>query len=411
MWVGWSAGDPMVGGLQGLVETAECQVVTLGARVSVVPGKWTDALLAAAAAGEGYDVGACAPYGELIVRGAVAPITELVASSKVIERDDFLPGAWNACTYQGKVYGVPGLEGGARLGLCWNKRMFERADLDPEKPPFTWEEAYAAHERLTRFAKADDAIQIGLDPYDAQGGWLDSNSPWAQATSWGIRWFDEQSLTFNIDAPAMVEAWETLNRFMAFIGPDRMAGFRQRYAGWTNVSSSIVRGTQAMQINGYWAPSQLSQLAPDPRTFGYSWLPVPEGRSPVRVQVLGSHCTFIPTISRRKDLAFRFAEFTCSPAAARVMFDLAGALAPRRSLVRSLDPSRYPGLDWFIGSIFENDELQGCAFLPTETQTMDTWQKLREKVMYGQMTAEAAVREMQADCTRTLRDLLAGGTP
>ncbi len=68
----------------------------------------------------------------------------------------------------GKIYGLPHTANG--MGLMYNRRLFEEAGLDPDKPPQTWDEvrAYARH------------IHINLDGVDgfnirnegALGGWM-----------------------------------------------------------------------------------------------------------------------------------------------------------------------------------------------------------------------------------------------
>lgn len=50
-------------------------------------------------------------------------------------------------TVDGKVYGYPLLVE-PQAALFWNKDMFEKAGLDPEKPPTSWDELYEVCEKL-----------------------------------------------------------------------------------------------------------------------------------------------------------------------------------------------------------------------------------------------------------------------
>ena len=52
--------------------------------------------------------------------------------------ENFWPGALKSVTWQGKLYGVP--TNNETHGFIWNKELFQRAGLDPETPPKTWEE-------------------------------------------------------------------------------------------------------------------------------------------------------------------------------------------------------------------------------------------------------------------------------
>ncbi len=52
--------------------------------------------------------------------------------------ENFWPGALKSLTWQGKLYGIP--TNNETHGFIWNKAIFEKAGLDPEKPPATWED-------------------------------------------------------------------------------------------------------------------------------------------------------------------------------------------------------------------------------------------------------------------------------
>lgn len=51
---------------------------------------------------------------------------------------DFWPGALKSVTYDGKSYGIP--TNNETMALIWNADIFERAGLDGEKPPATWDD-------------------------------------------------------------------------------------------------------------------------------------------------------------------------------------------------------------------------------------------------------------------------------
>ncbi|MFJ3652968.1 ABC transporter substrate-binding protein [Streptomyces nigra] len=70
-------------------------------------------------------------------------------------------------TVDGKVYGVP--RTGYSMGLIYNKALFEKAGLDPEKPPATWDEVRTAAKRIAGLGGGT----VGYADYSAQnqGGW------------------------------------------------------------------------------------------------------------------------------------------------------------------------------------------------------------------------------------------------
>ena len=52
--------------------------------------------------------------------------------------DDFWPGAMKAVTWDGVTYGIP--TNNETMAFIWNADIFERAGLDPEKAPATWDD-------------------------------------------------------------------------------------------------------------------------------------------------------------------------------------------------------------------------------------------------------------------------------
>lgn len=54
---------------------------------------------------------------------------------------DFWPGALKSVTYEGTTYGLP--TNNETMALIWNADIFEKAGLDPESPPATWDDVVA----------------------------------------------------------------------------------------------------------------------------------------------------------------------------------------------------------------------------------------------------------------------------
>jgi multiple sugar transport system substrate-binding protein len=83
----------------------------------------------------------------MVRMGALTPMEDLLAGSG-IKGDDFIPRAWNLGVVEGKRYGVP--MDTHVLGLYYNTELFEKAGLDPNKPPVnSMEEFVTAAKKLT----------------------------------------------------------------------------------------------------------------------------------------------------------------------------------------------------------------------------------------------------------------------
>ncbi|NEC50176.1 sugar ABC transporter substrate-binding protein [Actinospica acidiphila] len=70
-------------------------------------------------------------------------------------------------TVDGKIYGIP--RTGYSMGLIYNRELFEKAGLDPDTPPATWDEVRTAAKKI---AALGDGV-VGYADYSAQnqGGW------------------------------------------------------------------------------------------------------------------------------------------------------------------------------------------------------------------------------------------------
>lgn len=101
---------------------------------------------------------------ELIARGQVADIT---AETKALANwSAFDPKVLEPVTKDGKVYGLP--ENMYALGLSYNRELFDKAGLDPDKPPATWDEVRSMAKQIT---DKTGAIGFGATTTKNAGGW------------------------------------------------------------------------------------------------------------------------------------------------------------------------------------------------------------------------------------------------
>ncbi len=83
---------------------------------------------------------------EMVSMGALQPMDELLGEAGV-KAEDFVPRAWSLGVIGGKRYGVP--MDTHLLGLYYNTELFEKAGLDPNRPPVTMDEFVTAAKKLT----------------------------------------------------------------------------------------------------------------------------------------------------------------------------------------------------------------------------------------------------------------------
>jgi len=209
-----------------LRETKEFKEAIGNNTLEVKTGSPYEAVLTAVAAGTPPDAVSNYQYLDLMAREVLVPIDEWVATSAIVKKENYLDGNWNDGFYKGVMYGVPAIEGFLRYGLNYNTKMVEEAGLDPKTPPVTWEDCLTWHKALTKFDKAGNLLQVGLDPYDAMGGQLAIQDGFYPPVSWGWKWFDADTGKFDLDNKMMVEAFEIMGEFYRIVGPDKMAAMR-----------------------------------------------------------------------------------------------------------------------------------------------------------------------------------------
>ena len=285
-----------------------------------------------------------------------------------------------------------------------NLDLVEGAGLDPDSPPMTWDEMYDWHEKITKFDQAGNIEILGFDPLDAIGGREPSNDvAYFWGMSFGFDYWNLDSMTFNFENALFVEALATIKRFYDLVGVEKVEGYRSSYGTWTqSPTSSFPSGVQGLILNGYWTPGELAHSSPD-RRFGFTWCPNSSERKGKTFQNIGGEPTTIPVGAKHPDQAFAFLEFLTLPDAADIIFDVTGWCGPRLSWLEKLDTSAYVGLDFFIKSALEAEELVPCPLCPIGNFVGEQLTNTYDAVNYGDKTPEQAAKDLQDTVTTELR--------
>jgi multiple sugar transport system substrate-binding protein len=130
----------------------------------------------------------------LIAKHAVADITSLAKNWPYFS--DYVPSIASIVTSGGKVYGIP--INGYVLGIYYNRKMFQAAGLDPDKPPTTWDEFRGYAKQLKTSSVAGFAETSTAN----QGGWHFTN--WMYTAGGDMESPDGTKATFNSSQGASV---------------------------------------------------------------------------------------------------------------------------------------------------------------------------------------------------------------
>jgi len=372
-------------------------------KVEAIQADW-EKILAAFAAGSPPDVLLDFSGSQLMPRKQVLGLDELIATSKVLKKDNYFPDMLNSFQWDGVQYGFPAAEAGVDMGLVMNTGLVEAAGLDPANPPQTIDELLVWGEKLTITGDGGILSQVGFDPLDGTSGQGFYN--WAAL--YGKNWWDASTRTFDWQALAEPFRWQAdwINRW----GAVNFEAFRSGFGGWLEPDSSVALGTQALHINGYWTPGELFLKAAKDQKYAYTWVPTPANRKGVKVQTSLPTGIFLPIPAKSPNEAFLLLEYICSDEANQVFFNTAGGFSWTKSWLAKVDTAKYPGLDFYVKSIAEADELysnvQNCPLGFSLPQ--DEYTKALNAVIYDNKPVEDVLNAAQKTCEEELARILRG---
>jgi len=352
-------------------------------------------MLTAIAGGDPPDTGGNINYMGFMARGVLLPIDSYVAASTESKPENFLEGVWNLGFYKGVQYGIPTQEDFLRYGLNYNLKLVQEAGLDANNPPQTWDDLYAWHEKLTVKDSAGNIVRIGVNPYGAMGEGLWDTDGWMAPISWNWQWFDEKNGTFDLNNAKMASVFGTLKKFVDLVGPDNLAALysaegRDTWGGAYNVEA------ESMIIEGYWHPGETAFSAPEISAQNRAtWLPVPADRKGTKAQLAGGHSWTIFKESKKPDIMFKIGEFLNTKDPCTIIWNNQGWLPAVKSFLDSVDPSKYPGLDFYFMSAKETTEWHTPARCEITSFVSNEYLSLKDQVNRNEMTPEQAAEEFQ----------------
>ncbi len=253
-------------------------------------------------------------------KGALTPMDGYLRDAEITE-SDYIPAIWACCQHRGFSWALPATP--ASVALHWNKRLFEEAGLDPEKPPTTIAELEAMAEQLTvveqmrgaetvrvRFPDLTEAekdakdfkiIQLGHSPKEP-GWWLEMWGFWFG----GELWDSDRKITAM--SPQNVEAFEWFANYSKKYGRRNLDTFGASFGNFSSPQNPFLNDQVAMVVQGVWMYNFIDQYAPGMR-WGVSAFPsaLPAGSAPVTI--IESDVLVIPRGAKHPDEAFEFIRY------------------------------------------------------------------------------------------------------
>jgi len=332
-------------------------------------------------------------FAQFWITGAAQPLDDYLKSSKVIDPKDIFPSALVAGQWKGKQYGVPAVEGFLRWGLSFNQDFLDKGGIKASELPTSFDSLYQ-FAKATTVVESSGAIKtLGFDPLDAMGGSFGDGDPFYWPAAYGFKYYDESTGKYNFSNDQMVEAMTMIQKFYDIVGAEKIAGFNKSYGTWTESPTAMFpSGVEAANINGYWAPGELSKSAPG-KKFVYGW--VPTNTSGQKLQSTGGHYGMLPKGGPDPDLGFQVIEYLNTPDAMNIIFNGTGWIGAHSSYLKTLDVSKYAGLDYFVQSADSASPMWSVIVDPVQAFVSDQWSKIQDSVNYHKVTPKDGAAQLQ----------------
>ena len=202
----------------------------------------------------------------------VEPLEERFDTSG-LKRDEFVDGALDLCTVNGRLVALPLLLD--VFALFYDKQLFREAGLDPEKPPATTEELIEYIEALTRIE--DDKLR-------RMGYFIDY--PEEALGLFGAEFYGPDDRP-QFDDPSCVQALDLLGRIHAIQGGGQeIDAFRAGFGEYTSPSHQFFVHKIAMYSVGQWWPELTERYAPE---MDYAVAPFPCDSDPNGISFMGGN--------------------------------------------------------------------------------------------------------------------------
>ncbi|MER7273934.1 extracellular solute-binding protein [Dactylosporangium sp. NPDC000244] len=169
----------------------------------------------------------------------------------------------------GKLYGIPTSE--YALGLVYNRSLFSKAGLDPDRPPATWDDVQAYAKQITERTGVPGFAEMTVKN---NGGWRLTAATYSRGGAMEAQ--QDGRFTATVNNPQAVAHLTQLKKMR---WQDQSMGTNQ-LLNYNDVNSGFAAGNFAMIISdpGYYT-SYINQFKGDPASFGAGAYPQAGGNA------------------------------------------------------------------------------------------------------------------------------------
>jgi multiple sugar transport system substrate-binding protein len=353
-------------------------------------------------------VAAGAPPNVMMIRGGglaffadqkkIDPLDDLMARDK-IEKSWFYETELKTRMHQGKVYGLPNVTGGANFMLFYNTKLMEKAGLDPNKPPKTWQDVDAMVEPVKK------AGLLTWDPFKANASQTAHEIFTYQN---GGRYWDDDIKKIRWNEPAGVEAAEWLLQLVKAQGDKyenvNIGGVRKD----TIQPQEWAAEKYVLNMNGSWTFFLMKTTAPHVQ-YGAITMPT-NAKNPASKLATPADVGWafsIATDAKDKEAAWEWIKFTTTSKLGACKF-VEAQNRPSPVIDCNDSPELKGGTPYW--NVVEADLQANVAVpvLPIHPKIADLMYEMEDAFLYERMPVKEALDKYAADAQKLLDDYHAG---
>ncbi|MBI3733285.1 MAG: sugar ABC transporter substrate-binding protein [Chloroflexi bacterium] len=318
-------------------------------------------------------------FGQFAIKGALEPVDDYLARSKVVKTGDFYAAALEAFKFKGKQYCIP--QNLSSLEVYYNKKLFAAANVPLPKNGWTWNDFLSAARALTKDTNGDGkpdqygagiaASTLRLAPFIwAHGGELvdDANKPTKLMIDSGpaleaFKWFVELQTKEHVVPSKADEATESSQ-------------------------SRFQHGTLAMFFQSRVVTPDLRQTIKD---FDWDVAPLPGDKTTVSILHSDGYC--LTSASKNKDAAWAFTEFANGSEGQKSIVTSGRTVPSLKSVAESpafLNPAALPANGKVYLDMAPN--IRRVPIMTTWLDIEDILNKEIKRAFYGDATVEEAAQ-------------------
>lgn len=262
--------------------------------------------------------------------GALTPLDDYLADSKLIAKENFYPEAFDPFLWQGQLMCIP--QNLSSLVVYYNRDLFNEAGVPLPADDWTWDDFLSAAQSLTMDTNADgvtDQFGVGLEPslirfapFVWQAGGEVVDDP-----------VEPQSLMLDTD-----EAFDAADFFFDLQRKHHVVPNAEEEAS-EDSESRFLNGRTAMFFNSRRGVPTYRESA----NFDWDVAALPRGKTQAGILHADGYC--LPSASKNKDAAWVFIEYANS-AEGQTIVAASGRTVPSLIAVANspafLDPNQKP---------------------------------------------------------------------